>query len=128
METINPQNINPPVCAKAKPETLSWNPAPTLTITLLWLPTLTLGLQNERRSPMTIRPQKVPLRGNMPQTTEQPPAASKLFNVIVDETALIAGLKKSTRDGVKKWVNNKSIRLFVPLHSEPTSALKTGQR
>jgi hypothetical protein len=73
---------------------------------------------------MTIRSQKALLRGAMPQTTEQPLAASKLFNVIVDETALIAGLKKSTRDGIKKWVNNKSIRLFVPLHSGFICALK----
>jgi hypothetical protein len=72
---------------------------------------------------MTIRPQKAPIHGAMPQTTEQPLAASKLFNVIVDETALIAGLKKSTRDGIKKWVNNKFIRLFVPLHSESTCSL-----
>jgi hypothetical protein len=41
----------------------------------------------------------------------------KMFNCIVDDTALIAGVKKSTRDGVRKWVANDAIRLFVPLHS-----------
>lgn len=53
----------------------------------------------------------------MPQNTETPLVQRKLFNCIVDDTALIAGLKKSTRNGIKQWVNNESIRLFVPLHS-----------
>ncbi|TLD35966.1 Glucosidase 2 subunit alpha [Venturia nashicola] len=44
-------------------------------------------------------------------------ASRKLFNCILDDTALIAGLKRSTRDGVKKWVNSGSIRIFVPLHT-----------
>lgn len=43
--------------------------------------------------------------------------ARKIFNCIVDDTALIAGVKKSTRDGIRKWVANDAIRLFVPLHT-----------
>jgi hypothetical protein len=66
---------------------------------------------------MTTGHQKAPLRGPMPLINDQPMASHKLFNCIVDDTALIAGLKKSTRDGIKKWVNNGLIRLFVPLHS-----------
>ncbi|KAJ9644133.1 hypothetical protein H2201_007109 [Coniosporium apollinis] len=41
----------------------------------------------------------------------------KVFNCIVDDTALIAGVKKSTRDGIRKWTESGAIRLFVPLHS-----------
>ncbi|KAF2102423.1 hypothetical protein NA57DRAFT_63372 [Rhizodiscina lignyota] len=41
----------------------------------------------------------------------------KVFNVIVDATALISGVRRNTRDGIKKWVNNGAIRLFVPLHT-----------
>lgn len=66
---------------------------------------------------MTILQQKSSLRGSVPLTPEKRMASRKLFNCILDDTALIAGLKKSTRDGVKKWVNNGSIRIFVPLHS-----------
>lgn len=55
--------------------------------------------------------------------TSQPgaitPARSdrKVFNVIVDATALISGVKRNTRDGIKKWIHNGSIRLVVPLHT-----------
>lgn len=68
---------------------------------------------------MTIQ-QEPSLRGPvpLPQEMRMPLMASrKLFNCILDDTALIAGLKRSTRDGVKKWVNSGSIRIFVPLHS-----------
>ncbi|KAK5006252.1 hypothetical protein LTR28_006718 [Elasticomyces elasticus] len=41
----------------------------------------------------------------------------EVFNCIVDDTALVAGTKRSTRDGLRKWVANGSIRLFVPLHA-----------
>lgn len=40
----------------------------------------------------------------------------KVFNCIVDDTALVAGVKKSTRNGIRQWVKNRQIRLFVPLH------------
>ncbi|KAF2436850.1 hypothetical protein EJ08DRAFT_4788 [Tothia fuscella] len=53
----------------------------------------------------------------MPNTMAPTLATRKLLNCIVDDTALIAGLKKSTRDGIKKWVNNGAVRLFVPLHT-----------
>lgn len=45
------------------------------------------------------------------------PPKRKIFNCIVDETALIAGVKKSTRDGIRKWVSQGAICLFVPLHT-----------
>jgi hypothetical protein len=47
------------------------------------------------------------------------PPKRKVFNCIVDDTALIAGVKKSTRDGIRKWISQGAIRLFVPLHSRP---------
>jgi hypothetical protein len=47
-----------------------------------------------------------------------PPAPTrKVFNCIVDDTALIAGVKHATRDGIRKWVSQDAIRLFVPLQS-----------
>jgi hypothetical protein len=45
------------------------------------------------------------------------PPKRKIFNCIVDDTALIAGVKKSTRDGIRKWIAQDAIRLYVPLHS-----------
>ncbi|KAJ4326352.1 hypothetical protein N0V94_000027 [Neodidymelliopsis sp. IMI 364377] len=45
------------------------------------------------------------------------PPKRKVFNCIVDDTALIAGVKKSTRDGIRKWISQGAIRLFVPLHT-----------
>jgi hypothetical protein len=37
---------------------------------------------------------------------------------IVDDTAFILGLKKSTRDGLRKWVSMSAIQLFIPLYSK----------
>lgn len=58
-------------------------------------------------------------QGAKPQTR---PAATrptrKIFNCIVDDSALVAGVKKSTRNGIRQWVKNGQIRLFVPLHGE----------
>lgn len=45
------------------------------------------------------------------------PPTRKVFNCIVDDTALIAGVKRSTRDGIRKWISSGAIRLFVPLHT-----------
>jgi len=42
----------------------------------------------------------------------------KIFNCIVDDTALVAGVKKATRNGIRQWVKNGQIRLFVPLHGK----------
>lgn len=56
------------------------------------------------------------------------PPKRKIFNCIVDDTALIAGAKKSTRDGIRKWISQDSIRLFVPLHTlAQLNRLKAGQ-
>ena len=41
----------------------------------------------------------------------------KVFHCIVDDTALMAGVKRSTRDGIRKWIVQGAIRLYVPLHS-----------
>ncbi|KIW07096.1 hypothetical protein, variant 5 [Verruconis gallopava] len=56
---------------------------------------------------------------DMPHTTDRrlTAPARKRFNCFVDDTALIAGLKKSTRDGIKKWVNHGAIQVYVPLHT-----------
>ncbi|KAI7033107.1 hypothetical protein KC352_g47283, partial [Hortaea werneckii] len=68
------------------------------------------------------------MRGNTrqrPASHHGPPAhaqspiapARKIFNCIVDDTALVAGVKRSTRNGIRQWVKNGQIRLFVPLHA-----------
>ena len=54
---------------------------------------------------------------NMAAMRAPEPPKRKIFNCIVDETALIAGVKKSTRDGIRKWIAQDAIRLYVPLHS-----------
>ncbi|KAK4507626.1 hypothetical protein PRZ48_001361 [Zasmidium cellare] len=52
----------------------------------------------------------------------------KVFNCIVDDSALVAGVKKSTRNGIRQWVKNGQIRLFVPLHAlEELSRQKGGK-
>lgn len=48
------------------------------------------------------------------QTCGIPPR--KVFNCIVDDSALVAGVKTATRNGIRQWVKNGQIRLFVPLH------------
>lgn len=56
------------------------------------------------------------------------PPSRKVFNCIVDDAALIAGVKKSTRDGIRKWVNQGAIRLFVPLQTlAQLNSLKNGK-
>jgi hypothetical protein len=52
-----------------------------------------------------------------PRPSKPEPPKRKVFSCIVDDTALIAGVKKSTRDGVRKWISQDAIRLYVPLHS-----------
>ena len=54
--------------------------------------------------------------GTSPHMRQAVPAERKIFNCIVDDSALVAGVKKSTRNGIRQWVNNGQIRLFVPLH------------
>jgi hypothetical protein len=49
-----------------------------------------------------------------PADPTEPQIKRKMFNCIVDDTALIAGVKKS----LKKWVNVGNICIFVPLHSK----------
>lgn len=55
--------------------------------------------------------------------TENPTTAPtrKVFKVAVDDSTIILGLKKNTRDGIKKWVNQGAIQLFIPLHSKQTT-------
>ncbi|KAK6435338.1 hypothetical protein LTR95_008473 [Oleoguttula sp. CCFEE 5521] len=52
-----------------------------------------------------------------PKSAAQQSPSRKIFNCIIDDTALVAGVKKSTRNGVRQWVKNGQIRLFVPLHA-----------
>ncbi|KAJ4374029.1 hypothetical protein N0V83_002768 [Neocucurbitaria cava] len=66
-----------------------------------------------RRS--TFPPRSSKPADTMVRVPEQP--KRKVFNCIVDDTALVAGVKKSTRDGIRKWISQGAIRLFVPLHS-----------
>lgn len=68
-----------------------------------------------RRSTYPPRPSKPADVAAAMRAPEQP--KRKVFNCIVDDTALIAGVKKSTRDGIRKWISQGAIRLFVPLHS-----------
>lgn len=49
-------------------------------------------------------------------TTIPPRTPRKVFNCIVDESALVAGVKRSTRNGIRQWVKNGQIKLYVPLH------------
>lgn len=65
-----------------------------------------------RRSNFPPRPAKAEVAMRAPEAPKR-----KIFNCIVDDTALIAGVKKSTRDGIRKWVAQGSICLYVPLHS-----------
>ncbi|KAF2192278.1 hypothetical protein K469DRAFT_554255 [Zopfia rhizophila CBS 207.26] len=65
-----------------------------------------------RRNAFPLRPNADDTRLRAPE-----PPSRKVFNCIVDDTALIAGVKKSTRDGIRKWVSHGAIRLFVPLHT-----------
>lgn len=67
-----------------------------------------------RRSTCPSRPGKPEAATRAPE-----PPKRKVFNCIVDDTALIAGVKKSTRDGIRKWIAQDAIRLYVPLHSRP---------
>lgn len=52
------------------------------------------------------------------------PPSRKVFNCIVDDTALIAGTKRNTRDGIRKWVAAGAILLTVPLHSKFALAIQ----
>jgi hypothetical protein len=66
-----------------------------------------------RRTPQRPRPAETAIA--TPRTIEPP--TKKIFNCIADDSALLAGAKKSTRDGIRKWIANGQIRLFVPLYS-----------
>ncbi len=48
----------------------------------------------------------------------------KVFNCIVDDSALVAGVKRSTRNGIRQWVKNGHIRLFVPLHGMRSPSIR----
>ena len=70
-----------------------------------------------RRNTFPPRPKPDEGRLRAPERAAPEQPTRKIFNCIVDDTALIAGAKKSTRDGIRKWVSQDAIRLFVPLHS-----------
>ncbi|KAI5196055.1 hypothetical protein AUEXF2481DRAFT_2610 [Aureobasidium subglaciale EXF-2481] len=76
-----------------------------------------------RRTPQ--RPRSGDASVATPRTIEPP--TKKIFNCIADDSALLAGAKKSTRDGIRKWIANGQIRLFVPLYTlAQTTRLKDG--
>ncbi|CAG5178265.1 uncharacterized protein ALTATR162_LOCUS8614 [Alternaria atra] len=66
-----------------------------------------------------MRRSTIPPRSGKPEAAMRAPEPPKrkIFNCIVDDTALIAGVKKSTRDGIRKWIAQDAIRLYVPLHT-----------
>jgi hypothetical protein len=70
------------------------------------------------RSPSKMRGRGRPNSQHGPAPHTRPAAAQsrKIFNCIVDDSALVAGVKRSTRNGIRQWVNSGQIRLFVPLH------------
>ena len=87
---------------------------------------MTSGIQRTSATPTTGTNK---MRAGGPRTASRPtsqhgpqslpsatPATRKIFNCIVDDTALVAGVKRSTRNGIRQWVKNGQIRLFVPLH------------
>lgn len=69
---------------------------------------------------MRMRYNAIPLRSKADEKRirNAEPPTRKVFNCIVDDTALIVGVKRSTRDGIRKWISSGAIRLFVPLHSQ----------
>ncbi|CAI6337779.1 unnamed protein product [Periconia digitata] len=69
-----------------------------------------------RRNTFPPRPRPDGGRLRAPERTPEQ-SKRKVFNCIVDDTALVAGAKKSTRDGIRKWISQDAIRLFVPLHT-----------
>lgn len=71
------------------------------------------------KSNMRTRQRPVSQQSAKPQTRSAATRpARKIFNCIVDDSALVAGVKRSTRNGIRQWVKNGQIRLFVPLHGE----------
>ena len=62
------------------------------------------------------RQRPVSQHGAQPYSTTGAQQAMKVFNCIVDDSALVAGVKRSTRNGIRQWVKSGQIRLFVPLH------------
>jgi hypothetical protein len=63
----------------------------------------------------TMNDQPIPAASNAAPSTAP---SRKVFKVAVDDSTLINGLKKTTRDGIRKWVNQGAIQLFIPLHSK----------
>lgn len=66
------------------------------------------------------RPRPASHHGALPYAQGPMASVRKIFNCIVDDTALVAGVKRSTRNGIRQWVKNGQIRLFVPLHGTHT--------
>lgn len=63
------------------------------------------------------RPTQETQQARLPPTVCTPAASRKVFNCIVDESALIAGVKHTTRDGIRKWVAQDAIHLYIPLQT-----------
>ena len=91
---------------------------PALTITLLQSQGLYDPATPAASTTMRPAPSQPRSRAHAVQRAQETePVAKKVFNCIVDDTALVQGAKKSTRDGIPKWIAAGQIRLFVPLYS-----------
>lgn len=44
-------------------------------------------------------------------------AGAPPLNCIIDESALLAGLKDRTKDNIKHWIRDGAINAFIPLYS-----------
>jgi len=42
------------------------------------------------------------------------------LNCIIDESALLAGLRDRTKDNIKHWIRDGAINAFIPLYSLTT--------
>jgi len=45
------------------------------------------------------------------------------LNCIIDESALLAGLRDRTKDNIKHWIRDGAINAFIPLYSLTTTIL-----
>ena len=88
-------------------------------------PVLALLLYAKRKAAANVCPSLAIMNNQSLPTAssaESTPRSRKVFKVAVDDSTLINGLKKTTRDGIRKWVNQGAIQLFIPLHSELISS------
>lgn len=49
--------------------------------------------------------------------------AHQALNCVVDDSALVAGVKDNSTNNIKKWINEGLINVFVPLYGESSETL-----